>query len=53
MAHLDFLSQVHIGKGLGYVEDDELIAILQRHREELTGRLEDKPNSISPTGALS
>ena len=32
MAHLDFLSEAHLGKGLGYIEDDELLAVLYRHR---------------------
>lgn len=44
MAHLGFLGEVHVGKGLGYIEDDELIAILYRHRAELTARLEGTPN---------
>ena len=38
MAHLDFLGEARIGKGLGYIEDDELIAVLYRHRTELTAR---------------
>jgi hypothetical protein len=38
MAHLDLLSETHLGKGLGYVEDDELIAVLTRHRAELRAR---------------
>ena len=24
MAHLEFLGEAHVGKGLGYIEDDEL-----------------------------
>jgi len=40
MAHLDFLGDAHVGKGLGYIDDDELIGILYRHREELKARLE-------------
>ncbi len=40
MANLGFLGEVHVGKGLGYVEDDELIAVLYRHRAELRSRLE-------------
>ncbi len=39
MAHLGFMGEAHLGKGLGYIEDDELIAILYRHRAELEGRL--------------
>jgi hypothetical protein len=44
MAHLDFLGEAHVGKGLGYIDDDELIAILYRHRAELRARLEGRPN---------
>ncbi len=38
MAHLGFLSEVYVGKGLGYIEDGELIAVLSRHRTELRSR---------------
>jgi hypothetical protein len=48
MAHLGFLGEVHAGKGLGYIGDDELLAILYRHREELKARLEDTPNQTLP-----
>lgn len=40
MAHLDFLAEALLGKGLGNIEDDELIAVLYRHRAELRARLE-------------
>lgn len=40
MAHLGFLGEAHVDKGLGYIEDDELLAVLYRHREELMSRLE-------------
>src|SRR5437868_1731225 len=54
MAHLGFLGEVHVGKGLGYIEDDELIAILYRHRAELKARLESTPNpAVPPTGAAA
>jgi hypothetical protein len=46
MAHLGFLGEVHVGKGLGYIEDDELIAVLYRHRAELRARLEGTPNRL-------
>src|SRR5215469_199032 len=39
LAHLGFLGEIHVGKGLGYIEDDELIAVLYRHRMELRARL--------------
>jgi hypothetical protein len=51
MAHFDFLGEAHLGKGLGNIEDDELIAILYRHRAELKARLEGAPNHALPTGA--
>jgi hypothetical protein len=54
MAHLGFLGEVHVGRGLGYIEDDELIAILYRHRTELRARLEGTPNKLlQPTGAAT
>jgi len=36
--HLGFLGEAHVGKGLGYIEDDEMIAVLYRHRTELLDR---------------
>jgi len=54
MAHLGFLGEVHVGKSLGYIEDDELIAILYRHRAELRARLAGEPgNSLQPAGAAT
>jgi hypothetical protein len=43
-AHLGFLGEAHLGRGLGYIEDDELIAVLCRHREELLARLQTSEN---------
>ena len=42
-AHLGFLGEVHLGRGLGDIEDDELIAILFRHRAELEARTQPTP----------
>ncbi len=54
MAHLGFLGEIHLGKSLGDIEDDELIAILYRHRAELKARLEGGPNaSLPPTGSAT
>ena len=51
-AHLGFLGEAHVGKGLGYIEDDELIAVLCRHRAELLARSQDASNQpLPPTGA--
>jgi hypothetical protein len=49
MAHLGFLGEAHLGKGLGYIEDDELIAVLYRHRAELKARLEGAPSPAPQT----
>ena len=54
MAHLGFLGEVHVGKGLGYIEDDELIAVLYRHRTELRSRLEGTlSQALPPTGTAT
>jgi hypothetical protein len=54
MAHLGFLSEAHVGRGLGYIEDDELIAVLYRHRTELRTRQEGESSSmLQPTGAAT
>ena len=54
MAHLGFLGEAHVGKGLGYIEDDELLAILYRHRAELLSRRQDVPNQpLQPTEAAT
>lgn len=51
MAHLGFLGEVHVGKSLGYIDDDELIAVLYRHRAELRSRLAGTGNPpIPPCG---
>ncbi len=54
LAHLGFLGEAHLGKGLGYIEDDELIAILYRHRAELVARQEgSKEQTPLPAGAVT
>ena len=52
-AHLGFLGEVHIGRGLGYIEDDELIAILYRHRAELESRLQNTHEPADHEAAAS
>jgi hypothetical protein len=44
MAHLGFLGEGHLDRGLGYIEDDELIAVMYRHKSELLARLSEAPN---------
>ena len=56
LAHLGFLGEVHLGRGLGYIEDDELMAVLYRHRAELVARTEEgepHPASQRTGGAMS
>jgi hypothetical protein len=50
-AHLGFLGEVHLGRSLGYVDDDELLSVLYKHRAELLARLEGLPLPGQPTGA--
>jgi hypothetical protein len=49
LAHLGFLGEVHLGHGLGDIEDDELMAILARHKTELEARLQGSPTAALPT----
>ena len=49
LAHLGFLGEAHFGRGLGYIEDDELMSVLCRHRAELLARLPATPNQGQPT----
>jgi hypothetical protein len=54
IAHLGLLGEAHLGKGLGYIEDDEFLAILYRHRTELEARTEGTPNPAQErTGAAT
>ena len=40
MAHLGFLGEVHLDRSLGVIDDDELLSVLYRHREELLARMQ-------------
>lgn len=54
MAHLGFLGEAHLGKSLGYIEVDELIAVLYRHRAELRARSEGTPSqALESSGAAA
>ena len=53
MAHLGFLGDVHLGRGLGNIGDDELLHILNRHRNELVERTRSTPNLfLQQTGGV-
>lgn len=47
-AHLGFLDEAHLGRGLGYIDDDELMSILYRHRAELLARSQPASNASHP-----
>jgi hypothetical protein len=49
LAHLGFLGEAHFGRGLGYIEDDELMSVLCRHRAELLARLPEATNQAFQT----
>ena len=53
-AHLGFLGEAYHGHGLGYIEDDELLSVLYRHREELVARSQGKVGTPKqPNGAAA
>ncbi len=46
-SHLGFLGEAHLDRSLGYIDDDELLSILYKHRAELQARLvEDVPRQM-------
>jgi len=53
MAHLGFLGEAHLDKGLGDIDDDELLAVLYRHRKELTDRQHGASNQTPQTAGAS
>jgi hypothetical protein len=40
-AHLGFLGDAHLNRGLGYMDDEEMLSVLHRHRAELLARSQD------------
>ncbi|HET6880486.1 MAG TPA: hypothetical protein VFI31_10045 [Pirellulales bacterium] len=56
LAHLGFLGEIHVGRGLGYIDDDELMAVMSRHLQELVVRqhgAEDERQDSGPTISVS
>ena len=45
-AHLGFLGEAHLGRGLGYIEDGELLNLLYHHRADLLARHEREPDKL-------
>lgn len=51
MAHIGFLGEDQVERSLWDVEDDELLAVLHRHRSELLARQQATPNeTLQQTG---
>ena len=48
LAHLGFLGEVHRGRGLGDIDDDEFMAIVQMHKAELQLRGSQNKSAASP-----
>jgi uncharacterized protein YihD (DUF1040 family) len=48
LAHLGFLGEAHLDKGLSDLEDDQLVSLLELHRKELRARLGSSDRSASP-----
>lgn len=46
MSHLGFMGECYVNKTLPLLEDDELMAILYRHRDELRARLSGSPGPL-------
>jgi hypothetical protein len=53
MAHLGFLGEAHVDRGLGDLDDDEMIALLYRHRAELLARLQGTPETTGMALSVS
>ena len=51
MAHLGFLGEDQVERTLWDIEDDDLLAVLHRHRSELLARQQPTPNqALQQTG---
>jgi hypothetical protein len=44
LAHLGFLGEVHGGRPLSEIDDDELMAVMERHKTELELRSGGQPD---------
>ena len=50
-AHLGFLGEDRFERGLGDIEDDELMSVLSLHRDELLARLQTATDVAARRGA--
>jgi hypothetical protein len=49
MAHLGFLGEDQVERSLWDIEDEELLAVLHRHRSELLARQQGTPPQEHPS----
>jgi hypothetical protein len=47
IAHIGFLGDAHLGRSLGYIDDDEMLSVLYRHRDELRARLKSAATPVT------
>lgn len=53
LAHLGFLGEDQTGRSLGDLDDEQLLAVLYHHREELVARNEQTPSQeLNLTGPV-
>ncbi len=52
-AHLGFLGEIDFNRGLGYIDDDELVSVLLKHRTELQARVAMTANLDRKTETLA
>ena len=46
LAHLGFLGEDQVGRTLWDIEDDEFLAVLRRHKDELAARRPDSAGNL-------
>lgn len=50
---LGYLGDIQLGHGLGYIGDDELLAVMYRHRTELLARTQGTSNQQRPLASAA
>lgn len=50
-AHLGFLGEAHLDRGLSIIDDDELLSVMYKHLAELQARSEVGEKKVKLTGA--
>jgi hypothetical protein len=53
MDFLGFLGEDQVGRGLGDIDDDELLAVMLRHRSDLRARLAGVDPSSQPSPGVT